>query len=135
MRSKRTVRALCLLFALLLGMLGCANPAEAPKYETIVLNSVDTFYSNGTLLEANVRELNYDGNDASVRIRLTNIGDDPIDGVDGIVRFLDENGETLFSEEIHIAFESALYKDENVSVNVSCSGRDVRKIVSVSVEG
>ncbi len=129
---------LCIcLFAILLfsGMIGCANPEDAPKHETVTLNSADTFYSNGSLLEANVRELTYDGNDASVRIRLTNIGDDPIDGVDGNVRFLDKNGELLFSEEFHIAFEVALYKDETVSVTVACNGKDVKKIASVSVTG
>ena len=127
--------SLLLLAALLIAPFGCGNPEEAPKYETIVLNSAETFFSNGTLLEANVRELTYNGNDASVRIRLTNIGDDPIDGVDGNVRFLNADGEVLFEEELHVAFEEALYKDEAISVNVSCSGRDVRKIAAVSVTG
>lgn len=136
MKIRIARRALLLLTAaLLLLCAGCQSEEDKPKYETLTLNTVDKFFCNGVLLEANVRELNYDGNDASVRIRFTNLGDDPIDGIDANVRFLDADGNLLFEEGLHLAFEEALYRDETVSASVSCSGRDVRRIAGVSVTG
>lgn len=133
--TQRMVRrtAFLLTVLLLLPCLGCGNKEDAPKHETITLNSVNKFFANGVLLEANVRELTYDGNDASVRIRFTNLGDDPIGGIDANIRFLDKDGNLLFEEGLHVVFEVALYKDETFSANVSCNGRDVRKITGVSV--
>lgn len=134
----RMRKNLCLLLALCLACaaLGCKAKSEekADGYENIVtINTADKFYCNGSMVEANVRELGYSGDDASVRIRFTNIGDDPIDGVDAQVRFLDSADQVLYTAELHEVFEAPLYKDESVSLNAIYGGEDASRIAAVSV--
>ena len=132
------LRKVCILisaFILLTALCGCGGNEDEVKarYDTVTLNTANNFFCNGTVLEANARELTYDGNDASVRIRITNIGDDPVESVDANVRFLDADGNMLFERALHQPLAEKLYKDETFTVNIDCSGENVRRITSVNV--
>lgn len=109
-------------------LFGCGGKAKVTT-----LNSVSSFYSGGTRFEATARELTIDGNEAQVRIRFTNMGDEAVDGVYANVEFLDQQGAVLYTTGLNISSEAPLVVGDSVSGTTSCSGKNVSKIRDIHV--
>lgn len=127
MQKRPIVYALCLLM-----LCACLSGCAARK-RTTMLNTVDTFFSDQALLEATARELKIDGDEASVRIHVMNISGDAIDGFSMQIHFLDESGNVLYTDTQSAAYEVPMENYESASITANCSGKDVGKIVAVSV--
>lgn len=97
------------------------------------LNSVLEFYSDGNRLEATVRELTIDGDDASVRFRVVNRGESEIPSLKLSVRFLDASGSELYTDDVSASFAPPLAVGDSKSITADCSGERVGEIERISI--
>lgn len=115
-----------LLAAALLILVGCGA-----KSSTTILNTVNKFFSNDAVLEATARELEVQGNEASVRISIMNTSEDKVDGFHAKVDFLDQKGNVLYTHEQDV--NESLESYESTSITATCYGKNVGKIAGVTV--
>lgn len=111
----------------------CALFCGCAKTQVTTLNSVCTFYSDNTLIEATARELTIQGSDAEVRIRMLNFGEESANFINAQVDFLDEAGNVLYSDQIIDEYDTPLAPGESVGVTATCSGKDADKIKGIAV--
>lgn len=130
MKKRQSILRLAAAMLALSLLLGC-NPSS----KTTLLNSVDKFFSNEAMLEATARELIIEGDEASVRIHLMNLDSEPLEAFSMHVSFLDSKGEVLYVDAQEVTLEIPLESYESTSITATCSGKKVKKITSVAVEG
>ena len=127
---KRFIVLFVFSLACILCLAGCASSSG-----TVMLISVSTFFSNDALIEATARELTIDGDKATVRISVVNLGSDPLDSFSADVSFLDSEGNVLYTDTQSVAFDEPLGSYESASFSASCTGKDAKKAVAISIAG